>query len=208
VTALAASQQRRAQAPGQEQKELEMKKLTKRGFTLIELMIVVAILGILAAVAIPAFLNYMRKAKTSEATVNVARIYEGGVTYFEAEHVSRGVTGVILQHCLPSTAPWTPNATPGAQKYDANLTAATFSGNLTWKALDFAMGDNFYYAYEFDNLAGTAPITGFQDIAYYASAMGDLDNDGAMSLFERATSVTTAGMLRGSSGVYRRDPLE
>jgi type IV pilus assembly protein PilA len=185
-----------------------MKKLTKRGFTLIELMIVVAILGILAAVAIPAFLNYMRKAKTSEATLNIDRVYEGGVTYFEAEHVKRGVTGLVVQHCLPSSADWTPNATPGSQKYDAATTATLFSGNPTWKALDFAMGDNFYYAYQFDNIAGTDSITGEEPIAYRAAAMGDLDSDTNTSLFERAASVTSDGKIRGSSGVYKRDPLE
>jgi len=43
-----------------------MKLNNKKGFTLIELMIVVAIIGILAAVAIPAFLNYIARSKTSE----------------------------------------------------------------------------------------------------------------------------------------------
>lgn len=188
-----------------------MKKV-KRGFTLIELMIVVAILGILAAVAIPAFINYMRKAKTSEATLNVDRIFEGGVTYFEAEHVSRGVDSVILQHCLPSAASWTPSATPSSEKYNAataaTLWSATTGSGLTWKALDFAMGDNFYYAYQFDtNVANGGTAT--TDDYFYAAARGDLDGDSTdYSLFERAAAVTEEGTIQGSSGIYKSNPLE
>ncbi len=190
-----------------------MKKLNKRGFTLIELMIVVAILGILAAVAIPAFINYMRKAKTSEATLNIDRIFEGGISYFEAEHVERGVTGTILQHCLPLTATWTPDATPGSAKYNAADTAQKWSLlsdpiALTWKALDFAMGDNHYYAYQFNNELGTSlPLTA-PGIAFQAAARGDLDGDLTYSLFERAAAHTSEGTIQGSSGVYKSDPLE
>ncbi len=55
---------------------------SRKGFTLIELMIVVAIIGILAAIAIPNFIRFQLKAKTSEGKVNIAAIRTAEEAYF------------------------------------------------------------------------------------------------------------------------------
>ncbi len=54
----------------------------RKGFTLIELMIVVAIIGILAAIAIPNFLRFQLKAKSSEGKTNLAAIRTAEQSYY------------------------------------------------------------------------------------------------------------------------------
>ena len=54
----------------------------KKGFTLIELMIVVAIIGILAAVAIPAYSNYTKRAKASEITNAMGAVGSAMIEYY------------------------------------------------------------------------------------------------------------------------------
>lgn len=71
-----------------------LKKLLKeqQGFTLVELMIVVAIIGVLSAVAVPNFKKYQAKAKTSEAKVQLAAAY----TALQAFYGDFG----MYAHCL------------------------------------------------------------------------------------------------------------
>ncbi len=54
----------------------------EKGFTLIELMIVVAIIGILAAIAIPNFLKYQAKSRQAEAKTNLGGIFVAETSYF------------------------------------------------------------------------------------------------------------------------------
>ena len=64
-------------------KEIQMKRV-QQGFTLIELMIVVAIVGILAAIALPAYQDYTVRAKTSEGLARMAEAKTSVAEYFSA----------------------------------------------------------------------------------------------------------------------------
>ena len=63
----------------------------QRGMTLTEIMIAVVIVSILAAVAIPAFTRYVKRSKTSEAQGNIAKIYQGQLSYYQG-NLERGGT--------------------------------------------------------------------------------------------------------------------
>ena len=67
-----------------------------RGFTLIELMIVVAIIGILAAIAIPNFMTYQAKARQSEAKVNLGGMFTTATSYFAENNTFSVATGDTL----------------------------------------------------------------------------------------------------------------
>ncbi len=175
-----------------------------KGFTLIELMIVVAIIGILAAVAIPAFMKYIRRSKTVEATMNVRKLFDSSVAYYEGEHATS--SGAIIARQFPDTQTWSPaavNACCAATGGKCNpATVAAVWRTNTWTALNFSVDDPFYYSYEY--LSGGTEGTS----TFSAEARGDLDCDGTTSLFTRTGSITVENNVTGGAGLYSVNDIE
>jgi type IV pilus assembly protein PilA len=138
----------------------------QEGFTLIELMIVVAIIGILAAIAIPNFLQYQMKSRQSEAKTNLQAIKTSEVS-FQAE---RGCyVGIATEVGQPApvagtkTTPWTwgVGTLPTPPPVNWCVVGGIFAG--TFADIGFKATGNVMFLYGVD--ATTVPAPGIYTVA-------------------------------------------
>jgi type IV pilus assembly protein PilA len=216
---------------------LDIQRLRKsRGFTLIEIMIVVAILGILAAIAIPALTKYMRRSKTSEARVQLAKMFDAASAFFNEEHVDRGQVALIgagggisdlAPHRCPHMAatpsgPTTSGTTP-LMAFDCNVGpggrcvpavgggGAGYYDMADWTDNATWNGLNFQmeqaHYFHYNFIANNA-ATGFGACQFTAQAFGDLDGDVTLySTYERSGAGDQNG-VNGAAGLYIDQEVE
>lgn len=184
-----------------------------RGFTLVELMIVVAIVGILAALAIYGVTRYMKSAKTAEARNSLGQIAKDAGTAFSREKMAGAVlaggasTAVSNKLCISAVAKVpTVKASIAGKKYQSSPSewagAAADANDVGWKCLKYSMDQPQYFMYGYAATA-TNPLTD----TFSATAEGDLDGDGTLSTFTLRGGVQN-GTVAVAPAIEELDPEE
>ena len=143
---------------------------SKKGFTLIELMIVVAIIGILAAIAIPNFMRFQARSRTTEARTNLGAIYTAQVSFFGEGNsfgffpqIGWGPTGTPRYHYTMDAALSGANNTNTGPDVTAGGAAPAWTGNFNGAAVNGAVP------------ALAAPNAAGQRLAFTVGAAGNVD---------------------------------
>ncbi len=138
----------------------------KNAFTLVELTIFLALIGILAALFIPPFLNYIKKVRSAEAVLNIKKIVDLENTYFNKPNFDE--SGNELPKKFRSCHP-TPSS-PSSEK-------KKFVADVNWNELGFSPNGPVYFSYEVKTRGeGT-------NSEATINARGDLDDDGIYSTY-------------------------
>ena len=197
-------------------------KRSASGFTLVELMIVVAIVGVLAAIGTMGMRRYLAAAKSAEATNTVGGIARAAVAQFESEYsapeaLAEGTTSVQTTHRLCGSAaavPDTLDKVRGVKYQPTKVLGADFgigTANTGWMCMAFSISQPIYYQYDYNqgsayvSVARGAPDPG--STGFEAVAIGDIDADGQEALFARNGIVSGKTILL-TTKVYTADEFE